>query len=179
MALAGRRDVGEHPEALMVMEKAINSLQRTEAEGFKHSILSGVRTFYFRNEQGIIEPGASYTADLVRLGRVASRIVKGLFWKQVGERLPDSCRVSACPNGSMPPNSEQAEQIFDQVMMGEPTSAGRDVFKYWYKQVPEDRFTSAWILQFYGSFRFYCLTINPKFEPSSELPPRSNAARKE
>ena len=63
MVLVQRRDVGGHPEAMQVLDRVVRSLQYPEARRFTRSFLSGVRTFFFENEQGFIEPGGSYTVD--------------------------------------------------------------------------------------------------------------------
>ena len=165
MALANRRDVAEQPEAVKVREKIARSLQYPEAKGLKHSFLSSVETFYFRNEMGVIEPGASYLADHDRLGRVASRIVKGLFWNQTGERLPKDYVAEAFVDAGLTRIDEPVMQIYREVLNEKPLSVGRGVFKYWYKSTPEDKFASAWVLLFYESIYFYCLTINPQSEP--------------
>ena len=159
MMLVNRRDVGENPEALKGMEKALRSLQRKEAKGFAQSFFSGVEAHYFENEQGIIEPGAVYTADHDRLGRVASRIVRGLTWKETGVLLPGEYEVSAFVDASLPNVHEHVVGIFDEVLKEDPVCVGEAVFKYWQKSLPEDKFTRAWVLLFYESISFLCLTV--------------------
>lgn len=162
LVLVPRRDVGDHPEAIQVWDKVIRSFQYPEAKKFTRSFLSGVSSFFFENEQGFIEPGGSYTVDHRRLGRVASRIVKGLFWKETGERLPDSCEVSAYVDAGMSRIDENVVRILDELVQQEPVSVGRDVFKYWWKSTPECKYSGAWLLLFYGRVTFFCLALNPR-----------------
>ena len=166
MILAGRRDVGGNPDASKVMEKAVRSLQRPEAKGLRNSFLDSTRFFYFVNELGVVEPGGSYNADHNRLGHVASRIIKGLYWNQTGERLPNDCIVTTWVDEGLRHVDNGQLQLFAQVMTGEPLSVIGRVFKHWYQPVPEDRFSGVWVLEFYENIHFYCLTINPHAKPA-------------
>lgn len=170
MILAGRRDVGGNPDASIAMGKAVRALQRPEAKGFRRFFLDSTRFFYFVNELGVVEPGGSYDADHNRLGHVASRIIRGLFWNQTGERLPNDCEVITWVDEGLKHVDRRRLQMFAQVMTGEPLSAIGRVFRHWYQPVPEDRFTGVWILQFYENIHFYCLTINPHAKPALSAP---------
>ena len=88
--------------------------------------------------------------------------MKGLFWKETGERLPDNCEVSAFVDAGMSRIDEKVARILDEVLQQEPVSVGRDVFKYWWKSTPEDKFTGVWILLFYDRVGFFCLTLNSR-----------------
>ena len=170
--LAGRRDVGDHPEASKVMEKAFRALHYPEAKGLKRSFLNNVDFFYFENELGFIEPGAAYSPDLERLSRVASRIVKGLFWHQTRERLPSYCEVDAAVVDQLRHFDEQLMNMCAEVLKEEPITLGNDVFNCWNKTTPEDKFTSLWILQFYSNIHFLCITMNPLANPNLDTTPQ-------
>ena len=144
------------------MEKAVRALQRPEARGLRRFFLDSTRFFYFVNELGVVEPGGSYVADHNRLGHVASRIIKGLYWNQTGERLPNDCKVTIWADEGLRHVDKGKLQMFAQVMTGEPRSVIGRVFKHWFQPVQEDRFTGIWVLQFYENIHFYCLTINPR-----------------
>ena len=170
--LAGRRDVGDHPEASKVMQKAFRALQYPEAEGLKRSFLNNVDFIYFRNELGFIEPGAGYSPDLERLGRVASRIVKGLFWHKTNERLPDYYKVEAEVVDHPQQIHKQLANMCAQVLKEEPIVLGSDVFKCWHKSTVEDKSTGLWVLQFYNNIHFLCCTFNPHANPSQSPAPQ-------
>lgn len=168
--LAGRRDVGDHPEALGAMAKAFRALKYPEAKRFRRSFLNNVGMFFFVNEEGFIEPGASYSPDIKRLERVASRITKGLFWHKTRKRLPDHYVVDAFVADQIRKWDEKLTSMCAEVLREEPTAIGNEVFKGWYKSTPEDEFTSLWVLQFYSKIHFLCLTIDANAKPMRGLP---------
>ena len=170
--LAPRRDVGDHPEASKAMEKAFRALQYPEAKGLKRSFLNNVDFFYFVNELGFIESGAGYSPDLERLGRVASRIIKGLFWHIENERLPNHCEVDAAVVDQPQQINEQLANMCAEVLKEDPITLGSDVFKCWQKSTPEDKFTSLWILQFYNKIHFLGVTTNPHANPNLDTTPQ-------
>ena len=164
--LAASREAGEHPDARKVAEKAVRSLQRPEAQGLRRSFLDSTDFFFFVNELGVIEPGGSYYVNHERLERVGSRIIKGLFWHHNNHRLPSDCEVAVYVDKGLQHIDKRQLQLFYQVMREQPFSAGKRAFKYWYKPIPEDKSTGIWVLQFYDNIHFFCLTINPKSEPT-------------
>ena len=170
--LAGRRDVGDHPEALGAMEKAFRALQYPQAKGFKRSFLNNVKFLYFVNELGFVEPGAGYSPDPERLRRVVSRIVRGLFWHKTNERLPDHYEVDAVVVDQLQQFNEQLTNMCAIVLKEEPIALGNDVFKCWHKSLPEDRFSGLWILQFYSNIHFLCTTTNPHANPNLDTTPQ-------
>ena len=157
--LVFRRDAGEHAEAKRVVDSAVRSLQRPEARGFTDSLLGNVREFFFKNEHGIVEPGASYHVDLERIDRVASRVVKGLFWKDYGKRLPDEYMVSSYNDSGIQHMDENQLGIVRSVLEGRAKTVGNKVFRYWKSAVPEDNYSTVWILLFYESVYFLCYTL--------------------
>ena len=163
--LAARRDVGDHPEASKVMEKTYRSLRRPEAKGLKRSFLNNVDFFYFVNEMGFVEPGAGYFPDRERLGRVASRIIRGLFWHKTNERLPNHYEVDASVVEQPQQIDKQLANMCAEVLKEEPIALGNDVFSCWHKSTPEDKFTSLWILQFYKRIHFLGVTTKPDPDP--------------
>ena len=160
-----RRDAGEHPEASKVANKVWRSFQRPEAKGLNRLLLDNVMSFFYQNEQGFYEPGASYNVDLQRLDLVASRIVRGLFWKEFHERLPDDYEASAYNDSGIQHMDENQLGIFRTVLEGRSTIVGNKVFRYWKSVAPEDKYSTVWILLFYESVYFLCFTL-PK---SAEL----------
>ena len=157
--LVFRRDAGEHAEAKRVVDSAVRSLQRPEARGFANSLLGNVSEFFFKNEHGVIEPGASYHVDLERLDRVASRVVKGLFWKDYGKRLPDEYMVSSYNDSGIQHMDENQSGIVRSVLEARPKTVGNNVFRYWQRATPEDNYTTLWILLFYKNVYFLCFTL--------------------
>ena len=164
--LSASQEAGHHPDAKEVANKFVRSLQRPKAQGLKRSFLNTTNFFYYANELDIIEPGGSYFVKLDRLERVGARIIKGLFWHHNDERLPNDCIMRVWVDKGLHSVDKRQMLLFFQVMNEHPFSAGKRAFKYWYKPIPEDQSTGIWVLQFYDNIHFYCLTINPKHNPT-------------
>ncbi|MCY3710236.1 MAG: hypothetical protein OXG26_15190 [Caldilineaceae bacterium] len=154
------------------MEKVFRALEYPEAEGLKRSFLNNVDFFPIVNEMGFIEPGAGYFPDLERLERVASRIIRGLFWHTKNERLPDHYEVDASVIEHPQQINEQLMNMCAEVLKEEPISLGNDVFKCWHKSIPEDKFASLWILQFYRKIHFLGVTLDPLANSSQNPTPQ-------
>ena len=155
-----RRGAGDHVDAQRVSDKVLRALQRPGAKGLIKSLLGEVREFWYLNEKGFYEPGASYNVDLRRLDRVASRIIRGLFWKEYGERLPgDYEAVSFNASGIQYINEHQLRIINHVISEGELRVVGNNVFVYCRSIVPEDKYSTVWILLFYESVVFLCFTL--------------------
>ena len=123
-------------------------------------LLGSAAEIFHMNEKGFYEPGISFNVDLQRLDRVASRIVKGLYWKEYGERLPDEYRASAFNDSGIRLMDENQLGIFRSVLEVGSKTVGRKVFRYWHRAVPEDKNTTAWILLFYESVYFFGFTTS-------------------
>lgn len=167
LMLAMRDDAGDHPEAQKVLPQVIRSLQRPQARGLQGSLMENINEFYSSNKKGFIEPRASYDVDLQRLDDVASRIVKGLFWKESGERLPHDYEANAYNDSGIISHSRNGLAIFRELLEQQPKIMGRSAFQYWTKAVAEDKYISAWILQFYESVVFFCFTVPRATSPRS------------
>ena len=155
-----RRGAGDHVDAQKVSDKVLRALQRPGAKGLIKSLLGEVREFWYLNEQGFYELGASYNVDLRRLDRVASRIIRGLFWKEFGECLPDDYEAWAYnASGIQYMNEHQLRTIEHVVSEGELSVVGNNVFVYWKSIAPEDKYSTVWILLFYESVAFLCFTL--------------------
>ena len=159
-----RRDAGEHPEAKRVSDRVWRSLRKPEAKGLNKLLLGDVEGLFYLNKQGFYEPTAGYNVDLQRLDRVASRIVKGLFWSEYGERLPEDYDAWAFNDSGIQGMDENQLGILRAVLGGKSTIVGNKVFRYWNSIVPEDKYSSAWILRFFESVYFMCFTLPKSVE---------------
>ena len=164
--LVAREDAGEHPEARKVQASVLRALQRPQARGFTKEFLGAAKKCYVVNVHGVIEPRVTFDPGLQRIVRVASRIVRGLFWKEYGVRLPDNYETSSFNDSGMDriSLSRDAQEIVDSVLEQGPKTVGRGVFKYWGIAVPEDKCTTAWLLLFYESVFFLCFTTQREAE---------------
>jgi len=166
-AIVLRRDAGKHPEAKKVARRALRSLKRPEAKGLNRLLLSDFREFYRLSERGVYEPAASFWVEFQRIERVASRIVRGLFWYEYGKRLSDGYEVSAFNDSGIRHMDENQLHIFRSILEVRSKTVGKNVFRYWQRAVPEDKSMTAWLLLFYESVWFFCFTVPTSWGPRS------------
>lgn len=154
-----------------------NSHARDATQRFMRSLVkreqSGLRKAFFKNlfEVPHITPAGLYlgkrggfNVDLVRLSRVAARIVRGLFYHETKNRLPRNCNITAwAEDGLVDLPSDVAESLRQTIvlpLLGQPVkSIGTGTFEYRYQLDRDEPYASGWLLSFYGSTAFLCLTV--------------------
>ena len=94
---------------------------------------------------------------------MASRIVKGLFCHEFGVRLPNTHKAKSWSDlGLACIKQELQDQIAEMgcriIAMAKRKSIGENVFDYWVHRFAEDGYATAWVLMFYKSVCFFCVT---------------------
>jgi len=158
-----RHDTSDHPDAAGVWSTAMRSLQKPRKRGFKTAFLDNVREVALQTPAGIyLGQAGVYDVDLERLNRVATRIVRGLFYHHSRRRIPNEYRVVAyCTTGIGSSQTEVVTQVRDMVnglLSGKPHIVGKGTFAYWYRFLEEDVQLSAWLLVFYKKIAFVGIT---------------------
>ena len=159
-----RDDAGEHPEARKILPSVFKSLQRPQAMGLTNLMRKNLFDIDVYTPGGIyIERRLGYNADFRRFDSVASRIVKGLFWHEFGVRLPNTHKAKSWSDlGLARIKQELQDQIAEMgcriIAEGKRNTVGKRVFDYWVYSFPEDRYTTVWVLMFYESVCFFCVT---------------------
>jgi hypothetical protein len=153
MVVVMREDAGGHREAQRVWRTVFRSLQRPEAVGLKLSLLRSMHPVSLRSPSGLYLGNKSgYTVDLDRLDRVATRIVKGLFYHERGYRLPDTHRASARVDARLMPD-EQGSSDTAKVLAALQTqpliAIGDGVFSYRFVFTEDEPDCSVWLMSFY------------------------------
>jgi hypothetical protein len=130
--------------------KAINNLARPESLGFAKSLLQKY------------EPApARLEVDRTRVGIVLCRIVRGLFYHNLGMRLPEFVPFQFVSLGDQPKKAAALTDVIDMLARNLQTIGG-GVFRYAYAQcAPPDPFVTAWLVSFYDHRTFFCFTSNP------------------
>jgi hypothetical protein len=97
LTLSMRFDVSQNPIVQKIIPDIIRSLTMPIKDGFKRAIFTSIKEIYipsgneyFHKNRFVID------VDLLRLNRVAIRIVKGLFYHEKGYFLPNNYYVWAC-----------------------------------------------------------------------------------
>ena len=94
--IALRDTVGDNPNVQSLLPLVLRSLKKPQKAAFRHSLLKSLRKLQVRTPAGLILGNrGAYDVDLVRLDNVASRIVRGLYFHESGQRLPDGFAVSS------------------------------------------------------------------------------------
>jgi hypothetical protein len=112
----------------------------------------------------------AYDVDLDRLGAVCSRMIRGLWYRQYGTRLPDACTVQVMAAAGLRHVDAEtllaASRFFGpMIQAGTIRSVGR-VFSYVFSADEQDHSISAWILLFYRRAVFIGFT-----SPTDAFPP--------
>ncbi len=145
----------DHPQAQKVVPAVLRSFGRPAQRAYSRSIFASMRQI------DRVSPGGVYLGkktgikvDLLRLGRTASKIVKGLFYHEWGMRLPDTCAAHATclVNELLAKDSEMGQWIREtcnSLMRTTRTTIGDDVFSFWHHRLEGDASASVWLLIFY------------------------------
>jgi hypothetical protein len=100
--------------------------------------------------------------DLERICRVVGRTVRGLYYHETGSRLPTGYDVLTITDEML---CDHGQEVIDDTINNflipfgniPEKVFGEQVFAYRHALMPEP-FASAWLLTFYGSVAFLCLT---------------------
>jgi hypothetical protein len=171
VAHTARADVGDHPEVQKLTPKVVGSLGRSEARGFLESLYSSLIRIDVFSQGGIFLGAApGFNVNLGRLGQVAARIDKGLFFREFGRCLPDSHGAMAWVEDGLK-NVDAAAQdklrgMCAAVQSRPENVLGEGVLRYWFQPVgQEDPDLTFWVLIFYGRVGFIGVTA-----PKDKLP---------
>ena len=151
----------EHPEARKTADAVIKSFGRPEQRSYSRSILGGVLNvdvvtlggLYLGKQRGL-------RFDPLRLSKTAGKIVKGLFYHEFRERLPEHCDAFAF---CLPNEEDEHKRRSMQDMCGKLTTEpqrtiGCGVFTYWFHQMEDAPERTLWLLLFYEKVPFLGLT---------------------
>jgi len=128
----------------------INNLARPESLGFARFLLQRYR------------PNPSrFVVDRDRVGIVLRRIVRGLFYRDIGMRLPEFVPFHFVSIEDQPRKAAALSGVTDSLARSLQTIGG-GIFRYAFAQYAlPDPFVTAWLLSFYDHRRFFCFTSNP------------------
>ena len=162
LVVALREDVAGRADINGILPAVFRSVQKSNAAGLRGALGKWIQPKAAFSEGGIfLGMKPAIATDPVRLGKVAARIVAGLFFHETGKRLPNGYAAQACLREAF------EEKVFLQglpsvaKLMGqpEPKTIGT-VFKYWVAfPIPEDPNRSVWFLLFYDQVFFLCQTL--------------------
>ncbi|MBC8484970.1 MAG: hypothetical protein H8D45_02905 [Bacteroidetes bacterium] len=160
--LALRIDAFDHPEAKKIIPSVIRSYEKKHKIGFRKSLFDNLREVELRTKSGLIvgKTGA-YNVDFDRLNVVVIRIIKGLFYKEKGQRLPNTHYVLVYSDTAvnLSPESKIKTTIINPLLNKEPTVFGDEIFTYRFSFLQDDPLSSIWLLVFFKSIYFVGFTV--------------------
>jgi hypothetical protein len=175
-----REGVADHEQAARVWPAVRRALVKPRKQGLTRRFLKSFARVRTVTLSGLhLGDRVAYEVDLPRLSRVAARIVRGLFFRETGHRLPDDYAALAFEESGFlkPPDLRGSEAVHTFVAgraaalrAGVPTVIGDGVFAYWWRRGTEDDNYSECLLAFYESTAFFGLTV-----PKAQVPPQGNA----
>ena len=164
LVVAARDDLREHSVVREILPKAIRSLANPAKRGFSAAFLKTLRKVPAYTASGLYAGyRGAYDVNLRRLDAVVARIVKGLFYKQSGRRLPDNYEVTVLSEdglkGAGPTELAELSRMLAAIFSaGARTGFRTSVFGYVSTVDSADPNTSAWLLTFYERVAFAALT---------------------
>lgn len=160
-----RHDVND-PDGKFARAAAMRSVRRPQARGLLTTLLATMHDVELRSPAGLYlgRRVAAFAPDTERLLRVVRRIVLGLFYRDLGRRLPEGYRTKVYLPSAVDRTSEDAEegllilqQMAAMLSRRPPRFVGRPVLTYWQSST-EDPNATAWLLMFYERVSFIGIT---------------------
>lgn len=163
--IALREDVGDHADAKKIWPTIFRSLSKPKKMGLKMSFLRSMCMVPHKTPSGLYVGSAlALNVDLDRLMSVADRITRGLYFHEVGTRLPDGYKVVVRLDEHLKCMSENglreiAKTILHPLMSKKEKVIGDNVFSYRFVSANDRPTPSVWLLLFYGQVAFLCAVL--------------------
>jgi len=165
-----REDALNHPEANRILEVIARSFDREEHDGLRKSVLDTLKYVELVSPSGLyLGKRPSLWLDYARMNKLAAKITQGLFYHEKGYRLPESHRVEAWGDPFIRDESapDRNKLIVSFLLSQKRNTIGNGVFSYWVAFRKEDLNTSAWLMLFFESVPYLCVTRPRKDAPST------------
>jgi hypothetical protein len=159
-----RKDIGENTEVKKVLPALYRSLQRPEQRGFATSLAKSWRRSPLVTRSGIyIGTVPTYEVDYSRLDRVLQRILKGLYFHEVGTPVPDSYALTVYSVEHLQNLDVKTSDHLMRICRGLVTQPQREVakhvFSYWCMAAGDDPGALCWAMTFYDRLAYLGLTF--------------------
>jgi hypothetical protein len=102
-----------------------------------------------------------FNVEIDRMDRFARRVVKALFYREKGYRLPQDHLVNAIHPARRAHFGREENEFFDRIIMKLRDESWRrwgSTFGYAWVQSPNGPSMTWWLLEFYGAGRYVCST---------------------
>jgi hypothetical protein len=148
-------------EAKKLMEGEVSrSILRTPALG--HQMFNQMKLVDAYTKSGLYQGKMTmYTvsdSDKERINRVATKVIKGLFFHEFGHTIPEDWIIKII---WITPQVEKEQKLDELGKQPFWRVIKEDTFAYWVNYVP-DTFQSVWLLDFFKIPLFYVLVLDKK-----------------
>jgi hypothetical protein len=159
MAVVAKRETAEHPIGKRLVQSINRGLQRPEARAFANAFSRTMREVSLMTPSGLyLGTVGGFKPNWKRLERFAERIIRGLYWKEMGSALPPGHFLKATP---IVQPTDELRALFKEVYASSAVrNFGAGAFAYQFTHLPKGGGT-AWIIEFYGNVAFFAITADP------------------
>jgi len=151
------------PNEFAVSIDAILKLGKPRKLGLAKTMLASFRKESIHTPGGTLDRIGVLNIDAKRIKNVISRIVQGLYFYHLGERLPDTHNVRIWSDwfGDLGDQAllTELESILDVLRSEVPRMVGGRVFRYLYHVFEDVPDVMVWWLSFYNHREFLCFTL--------------------
>jgi hypothetical protein len=149
-------------EAERAIDELMRSLGGRKGRGFIGLLASSIEKVDLWSPQGSIYLGKrdAFRIDRQRITAVLSRIIRGLYFHELGQPVPTNYQVVAELQPQV--NSKLIEMVASISFTSPPKVVGEGVFEYFFQRVDEDPNSILWVLHFYGCFPAIGFVLLPK-----------------
>jgi hypothetical protein len=138
---------------------------RERSKRILKSLYESLRSDYYPTPAGVLVRRQYFVVDGGRLDAFVRRVVKALFYREKGYRLPDGYGIHAIHHRRIVeaerlagPDGDFYAFILAELIEHRERQAWGDVFGYSWVQSPNDSGATWWLLDFYGKRQYLCNT---------------------
>jgi len=158
IALLSSSNLADVPAVQPAINSIFRSLRRPQARGLAKLVESSIVEIEQRTKGGIIAGTApAFKVQQPRLEQVGGRIIRALFFEEFKQPLPAThvTRASIQQFGL-----DNLWPTIKEVPFAEPRSFAADSFHYTFATVPDDPFSSIWLLDFFDRLLMVGYTLS-------------------
>ena len=162
LAIVSSSNVSDKQIVQPVMEAIHRSLRKPNKVGFSKLVNESLFEMDVHSKEGIyLGKSGAIKIDKARFDRVAERVIRGLFFHELGFPLPIKYKVT---NIYSQFGFQDIEHLLGKVKFEEPRVIGKGVFWYTYAMTDEDPNSGVWLQKYYEGLPFIGFTTDPSRE---------------
>jgi hypothetical protein len=157
-----------HPGAERVIDELMRSLGKRKGRQFIRLLASSIEKVDAWSPQGSVYLGKkdAFRIDRPRITAVLRRIIRGLYFHEIGRPVPANYQVVAELQPQVDP---RLREICASITFTLPKIIGEGAFEYFFQRVAGDSNSMLWVLHFYGRFPAVGFVLLPQDERNQDL----------